>query len=129
VLTVLFSVWLSLTGLLVVARGDPEIYLRATLARSSRPDAFEHVSGVSIYLWVVHSSLVLLAIAATWRRRSDVFVVLLIGPAIALAISLLIGDWADPNWFVVISVCTIGWGVGVVVGAAYWCLKPRRGSA
>jgi hypothetical protein len=129
VLAALVSFWLGLSGLLLVARGDPETFLRTTLGHFSRPDAFEHISGVSICLWVVHSSLVTLAIAAAWRRRPDVLVVILIGPVIALMISLLGEQWSDPNWFVVISVCTIGWGVGTVVGGAYWCLKQKRGSA
>jgi hypothetical protein len=123
-LGVLVSLWLGLSGLLVVARGNPETFLATTFGRFSRADAFEHLNGVSIVLWSVHSSLVLIAIAATWCRRTDVLAVLTIGPLIALAIALLGQRWADPNWFVVVAVCAIGWLVGTVVSGVYWVLKP-----
>ena len=73
----------------------------------------------------MHSSLVLTAIAAARYRRLDVLVVLLIGPVIALVIGLLGQTWADPNWFVVVAVCTIGWLVGLVVGGVYWSVTQR----
>ena len=106
--------WFGLSGLFVVARGDPEAFLRTTFARSSRADTFEHLNGLSVPFWLVHSSLVLIAMAAARYRRSDVLTVLLIGPVIALAIGLLGQAWSDPDWFVVVAVCTIGWLVGYV---------------
>jgi len=121
--------WFGLSGLLVVARGDPEAFLRTTFARSSRADTFEHLNGVSVPFWLVHSSLVLIAIAAARYRRSDVLTVSLIGPVIALAISLLGQAWSDPDWYVVAAVCTIGWVVGTVAGGLYWGLKRRGTSA
>jgi hypothetical protein len=116
----LVVLWLGLSGLLVVARGDPEAWLRATFGRYGRADAFEHLNGVSFLFWLVHSSLVLTAIVAARYRRSDVLAVLLIGPVIGLAIGLLGQTWSDPNWFIVVAVCTIGWLVGTVVGGVYW---------
>jgi hypothetical protein len=121
---VLVSVWLGLSGLLVVARGNPEAFLATTFGRFSRDDAFEHLNRVLIGLWSVHSFLVLIAITATWHRRTDVLAVLIIGPVLALAIALLSQRWADPNWFQVVAVCAIGWLVGTVVGGLYWVLKP-----
>ena len=116
--------WFGLSGLLVVARGDPEAFLRTAFGRYGRADAFEHLNGVLVLFWLVHSSLVLTAIAAARYRRSDVLAVLLIGPVIALAIGLLGQTWSDPNGFVVVAVCTIGWLVGTVVGGVYWLVKP-----
>jgi hypothetical protein len=123
-LTALVSLWLGLSGLLVVTRGKPEAFLAATFGPFGRADAFEHLNGVSILVWSVHSFLVLIAIAATRYRRADVVAVLMIGPVIASAIALLGQRWADPNWFEVFAVCAIGWLVGTVVGGVYWVLKP-----
>jgi hypothetical protein len=47
ILAVFVSLWLGLTGLLVVSWGKPEALLRTTLGRFSRADAFEHLNGVS----------------------------------------------------------------------------------
>jgi len=124
----LVSSWFGISGLLVVARGDPETFLQTTFVRFSRPDTFEHLNGISVPFWLVHSSLVLTAIEAARYRRSDVLTVLLIGPVIALAIGLLGQAWSDLDLFVVVAICTIGWLVGTVVGGLYWALKPRRTS-
>ena len=123
-LAVLVSLWLGLSGLLVVTRGKPEAFLATTLGRFGRAGAFEHLNGVSILVWSVHSFLVVIAIAATRYRRTDVVAVLVIGPVIALVIALLGQRWSDPNWFEVVAVCAIGWLVGTVVGCVYWVLKP-----
>ena len=123
-LAVLVALWFGLSGLLFVTRGKPEAFLATTFGRFGRADAFEHLNGISILLWPVHSFLVLTAIAATRCRRTDVVAVLMIGPVIAVAIALLGQRWADPNWFEVVEVCAIGWLVGTVVGALYWVLKP-----
>jgi hypothetical protein len=79
VLVALVFLWLSLSGLLVVAWGDPEAFPWTTFGRYSRADAFEHLNGVSFLFWLVHSPLVLIAIAAARFRRSDVLTALLIG--------------------------------------------------
>lgn len=128
-LAALVFLWLCLTGLFVVARGDPEAFLWATFGRFSRADAFKHLNGVSFLFWLVHSSLVLVAIAAARFRRSDVLMTLLIGPAIALIICLLDQNWSDPNWFVAVAVCTIGWLVSTIVGGVYWGLRPTGSPA
>ena len=124
-LAVLVLLWLGLTGLLVVSRGRPEAFLVTTMGRFSRADAFEHLNGISTLVWSLHSLLVLTVTAATWQRRADVLTVVMIGPVIALAIALLGQRWEDPNWFVIVAVCAIGWLVGMVVGWAYWILKSR----
>jgi hypothetical protein len=121
--------WFGLSGLLIVAWGDPEAFLRTRLARSSHADTFEHLNGVSVPFWLVHSCLNLMAMAAARYRRSDVMTVMMVGPIIALAIGVLGQTWSDPDWFVVVAVCTIGWLVGAVVGALYWGLTPRGTSA
>jgi hypothetical protein len=124
-LAVLVSLWLGLSALLVGTWGKPETFLVKTLGRFSRDDAFEHLNGVSVVFWSVHSLLVLIAIAATKYRRTDVLTVLMIGPVIAAAIVLLGQSWADPNWFEVVAICSSGWLAGSVVGSAYWIVKPR----
>jgi hypothetical protein len=124
-LGVLVSLWIFLSGLLVVTRGKPEAFLVTTFGRFCRPDAFEHLNGVSTIFWLIHSSLVLAAIAAARRRRKDVLVVLMIGPVITSAIGMFGQRWDDPNWFEIVAVCEIGWLVSVVAGSLYWIFKPH----
>jgi hypothetical protein len=124
VLGVLFSLWFGLFGLLIIAHGDLEAFLHGTF-RHSRRDAFYDLNRVSVLFWVVHSSLTITAVAAARSRRSDVFTILLIGPAIGLAISLLCQRWRDPNWAVFVGVCLIGWLVGTIVGGVYWFMKSN----
>jgi hypothetical protein len=126
-LAVLVFVWLSLSGLLLVSWGNPEVFLRRALGRYSRADTFEFLNGISVLFWLVHSALLLVGIAAARARRSDVVTVLLIGPAIAVIICLLNEDWSDPNWYVIVAVCTIGWLVSTIVGGVYWRLRPTKG--
>jgi len=124
-LGLLVSLWIGLSGLLIVTRGKPEAFLVTKFGRFCRADAFEHLNDVSISFWLIHSSQVLAAIAATRRRRTDVLVVLMVGPVIASAIALFGQRWDDPDWIVVVGVCGIGWLVSVVVGCLYWIFRPQ----
>jgi len=126
-MAVLVFLWISLSGLLLVSWGNPEVFLRRTLGRYSQPDTFKHLNGISVLFWLVHSALLLVGIAAARARRSDVLTVLLIGPAIAVIICLLNEDWSDLNWYVIFAVCTIGWLVSTIVGGVYWSLRPTKG--
>jgi hypothetical protein len=128
VLATLISLWLALTVLLLVSRGNPEAFLLRNLGRYSRADAFKHLnSGLPFFLFV-HSCQVLTAIAAARFRRTDVLTVLLIGPVIALVFNLFYQEWSDPNWYVVVAVGTIGWLVSTIVGGVYWSLRPTASS-
>jgi hypothetical protein len=124
ILPVVLSLWLGLSALLAVTRGKPEDFLVKTFGGFSRDDAFEHLNGVSILFWLFHSLLVLIALAATWYRRTDVLTVLMIGPIIAVAIVLVVTSWADPNWFEIVAVISIGWLASVVVALGYWIVEP-----
>src|ERR1700678_3199570 len=84
VLGVLFSIWFGLFGVLIIAHGDLEPFLHETFRHNSRRDAFYDLNRVSVLFWVIHSALTIAAVAAARSRRSDVFAVLLIGPAIGL---------------------------------------------
>ncbi|QEH35322.1 hypothetical protein OJF2_38730 [Aquisphaera giovannonii] len=117
--------WLGPALLLAGTRGDLEGFLHAAFAGRSRPDTFEHVNRLAVPFGILHSCLILLAIAAAWRRRPDVLAVLPIGPAIGLTIGVAITSWSDPNVYDLLAVAAIGWLVGTVVGAAYWAWKPR----
>jgi hypothetical protein len=127
ILAVLVLLWLGLSGLLVVSHGQPEAFLDNNLGHFSRHDAFQNLNGISGLAWSIHSLLTAIAIAATWFRRPDVLGVLMIGPAIAISLVLVEEDWADPNWFVVVAICSIGGLVGAVVAAGYWVARPGKG--
>ncbi len=100
-----------------------------TFAGSSQPDAFRDLDKTAICFWVVHSCLVLTALAAIRLGHPDVFVVLLIGPAIGVVIGLAGERWSDPNWAVFVGVCLMGWLASTLVGLAYWGVRPGRKSA
>ena len=118
----IFSLWLGHTGLLIVAYGNLETYLHEAI-RPSRQDAFFALNRVSALFWVVHSSLALTAVVAARSRRSDVLAVLLIGPAIGLAISVPSQQWEDPNWAVFVGICLIGWLASTTVCSVYLFMK------
>ncbi len=124
VLGVLFFLWFGLFGLLIFAHGDLEAFLHKTF-RHSRRDAFYDLNRLSVLFWVVHSFLTITAVSAVRSRRSDLLAVLLIGPAIGLAISLLCQQWGDPNWAVFVGVCLIGWLVGTIVVGVYWFMISK----
>jgi hypothetical protein len=125
-LALLVAIWLALTSLLIVSWGRPEAFLVRTFGRFSMHDAFDHLNDVSTLVWSIHSILVLVEVAARWQRRTDVFAVLMIGPVIAATIVLIDQRWTDPNWCDAVAVLSIGSLVGLVVGLAYWVLRPRK---
>ena len=47
----------------------------------------------------------------------------------AVIICLLNEDWSDPNWFVIVGVCTIGWLVSTIVGGVYWRVRTTKEDA
>ena len=124
-LAVLVAAWLLLSVVLIVTRGDPEALLTAWFGRLSRTDAFNGVNDVTLLVWCAHTCLTPTAIAASRWHRTDVIVILQVGPLIALAIALLGEQWDDPNWHVILSVCAIGWFVSTVVAGCFWILKGR----
>jgi hypothetical protein len=121
----LVSLWLGLTVLLLASRGQPEAFLIKKFGRFSRDDAFEHLNGIAVIAWPVFSILVLIAMATTRYRRPVALAVLMIGPVIAASIVLIDQRWADPNWFEIVAVCSIGSLVGSIVVIVYWLLRRQ----
>jgi len=128
-LEAMLLLWIGISWLLVVSRGDPETFLRTTFAGYSRPDAFNALNRTMAYFWVAHSCLSLTALSGTWFRRSDVLVVLLIGPAMALGLGVLSQRWSDPNWVVFLGVCLMGWLASTLASLVYWGVRSRGISA
>jgi hypothetical protein len=120
--------WIGISWLLIVSQGRPETFLRTSFATYSRPEAFYDLNRTMAYFWVVHSCLTLIALSATWFRRTDVLVVLLIGPAMALGLNVLSQRWSDPHWAVFVGVCLMGWLASTLVSLVYWVysLTSRR---
>jgi hypothetical protein len=125
----LLLLWIGISWLLVVSRGNPETFLRTSFATYSRPDAFHDLNRAAVYFWVVHSCLTQTALSATRFRRPDVLLVLLIGPAIALPIALLSQRWSDPQWAVFVGVCLMGWLASTLVSIVYWSVRSKGVSA
>jgi hypothetical protein len=121
--------WIGISGLIFVSRGRPETFLRTSFATYSRPDAFYALNRTMRYFWVAHSCLTLTALSATWFRRSNVLVILLIGPAMALGLGVLSQRWSDPNWVVFVGVCLMGWLASTLVSLVYWGVRSTGMSA
>lgn len=128
ILGVLITLWVGTSAIIIVSKGDVEVFIYEYFRHKYKRDALYDLSRVVIFFWVIHSCLTATAVAAVRSRRSDVLVVLLIGPAIGLAISLFCQQWADPNWTVFVGVCLIGWLVGTVVGCLYWLINASAAS-
>lgn len=124
----LVLLWIGLSWLLVVSRGDPETFLRRAFAGHSMPDAFHHLNEPAYLFWAAHSCLVVTALSASWLRRPDVLIVLMIGPAIGMVLGSLSQRWNDPDWVVFVGVCLTGWVAGTPVGLVYWGSRPGRKS-
>jgi hypothetical protein len=122
----LLLVWLAASVLILIGQGDVESILGSAFGRHTRPDAFERLNRIAVPFWVSHSVLASLSILAAWHRRVDILLVLLIGPAIALLICVSTQQWSDPNWYVMLAVCSIGWLVGGLVTGCYWFANRRR---
>src|SRR4051794_22777870 len=125
----LLLLWIGLSWLLVVSRGDPETFLRTAFAGYSMPDAFHDLNRAAFLFWVVHSCLILTALSATRLRRPDVLIALMVGPAIGMVLGLLSQRWSDPDWVVFLGVCLMGWLASTLVGLVYWGVRSRRKSA
>jgi hypothetical protein len=124
----LLVVWLAVSVLILIGRGDVESLLGSAFGRNVRPDAFEFLNQIAVSFWASHSLLASLAFLASWQRRVDVLLVLMIGPVIALLVCLASQEWSDPNWHNVLAVYSIGCVVGTLVTVFYWWVKPRRRS-
>ena len=122
-IAVLLALWAGLSVLLIVSLGDAEALLTRSFAGASRADAFEFLNGVLKLFWFIHTGLALVAFFAVWCRRPDVLVSLLIGPAICLVINAVSQNWSDPNWFLFVGVCTMGWLASLLVGLLYWGVR------
>jgi hypothetical protein len=121
--------WIGISWLLVVSRGNPETFIQTSFATNSRPDAFHDLNRTAVFFWVIHSCLTLTALSATRSRRPDVLLVLLIGPAMALPIALLSQRWSDPQWAVFVGVCLMGWLASTLVALGYWGVRSKGISA
>jgi hypothetical protein len=122
-LAVMLVLWVGLSMLLIWSRGDPEALLKAFFAGASRPDAFTFLNRGLKLFWSIHTGLVLVAVFAVWFRRPDVLVSLLIGPAICLFLGAVSQQWSDPNWFLFVGGCTMGWLASLIVGLLYWGIR------
>ncbi|MDG3004926.1 hypothetical protein [Paludisphaera mucosa] len=119
------ALWLAASGLIVLGRGDVESLLRFIFGHPLHPDALNYVNEVTFAVWVAWSLFVALAIAAAWRRRGDVVLILLSGAVLAILLCFAGERWSDPNWHNIACVCAIGWFVSTLVGGCYWLLARR----
>jgi hypothetical protein len=122
----LLLVWLAASVLILIGQGDVESLLRSAFGHHVRPDAFRFLNQIAVPFWASYSIFASLAVVAAWRRRFDILLVLMIGPAIALLICVATQQWSDPNWYVMLAVCSIGWLVGTLVTGCYWLATRRR---
>ncbi len=75
---------------------------------------------------IVQLALIAAVFAMCRRKRTDVAIVIAIGPLISTALAGLHEDWRDPNWYIIVAVCSISWFVSIAVGCCYWHLKRKH---
>lgn len=131
VLTLLAAMWIALSALLVLSRGDVEAYLISIFKDSARPDAFVRLNRTFRLMWIAHSCLLLFGLVAMMVHKRDLFTVLIIGPSLAFPIALFWQRWSDPDWNTFTGICVVGWLASIVAGGVYWLYdrgrKPRDG--
>jgi hypothetical protein len=128
-LAVLAALWVALSALVVLGRGDVEAYLLSIFKDSARPDAFVRLNPTFRLMWIAHSCLSLFGLVAVMVHKRDLFTVLIIGPFLAFAIALFSQQWSDPDWNTFAGVCVVGWLASIVAGGVYWlcgCGKEPR---
>ena len=127
-LATIAALWVALSILLILGRGDVEAYLLNAFKDSVRADAFVRLNPTFVLMWIGHTCLLVFGIVAMIVRESDLFTVLIIGPILALLVAVASQQWADPDWNVFAGVCFIGWMVGIVSGGVYClyklCVRP-----
>jgi len=116
---VLAALWVALSILWLLGRGDVETYLLATFKNSVRADAFRGLNSAFQSMWISHTCLLVFCFVAMVAGMSDLFIVLILGPTLALLVAFATQQWDDPHWFIFAGVCSIGCTVGIVVGGAY----------
>ena len=88
VLALVALLWIALSFLLVLARGDVEAYLLNIFKDSARSDAFVRLNPTFRLMWITHSCLLLFGLVAAMVHKRDLFTVLIIGPFLAFAVAL-----------------------------------------
>jgi hypothetical protein len=125
---VLFFASSWLLSIFIGVQGEKRIteFVGSWFGIRSRPDAFDGVrNGAGILFLMIHTLWCALGIAASLKNRTDVATILVIGPA-WMAAGLMIQDWNDPAWFIVLSVSAIAWFVSIVVAAVSWRFHPNE---
>ena len=126
VVWLLVVIWIALSGLLVLGRGDVEGLLKLAFGRYSKPDAYQSLNRIVGLFWASNGTIVSLASLAAWRKRGDIFAVLMIAPALGCLLCLASEKPSDPNWYDILGICSICWIVGSLVTGGYWFVLRRR---
>lgn len=122
------AAWIALTTPLVLGLGDVDAFFLRTFkaySRSSHP--YLNLNPTFQQLWLAWSGLLAFSIGAIAGRKTDLFSVLCVGPALACGIAVMAVSWSDPDWIVVCGVCLIGCLVGLVSGAGYFAYTTLMG--
>lgn len=115
--------WFVATGLLVSGQGGFGAIESRGTGRLARAGALGLLTGSSILFWIEHISLALLSLFAAFRRRADILLLLILGPAIAFACITLANRWlgaSGPEGLT--NAYSIVWLGSLAVTAEWWCL-------
>lgn len=97
------SLWVTVSILLVLGRGDVETYRLGTFKDRVRPDAFIRLNPTFTLMWVSHTGFLVFGVVAMIVRESDLFTVLIIGKILALLVAVTSQQWVDPDWGICLS--------------------------
>jgi hypothetical protein len=119
----LAALWAAAIGLLF-ALPRPPLDLEAYLLHEFPPahlDAYAHVNGFIMPPFsAILVSWLIVSLALLAARRWKLLLTNFLGPLVAAAIIVPSIDFADPEWFTMGAVITIGCLVGLVVTGAWW---------
>jgi len=116
--------WIVVAAGVFLGQGDVESLL-LRIAPPSHPDAFDGINSIVYVFFGLHTVLSFVGWMAVTNRRKDVLLVLLVGPALTIALNGATQDWSDPAWFTIVAVSGIGWLVGIVVATTNWLVRSQ----
>ncbi len=123
IVAVLSLTWFVATGLLVSGQEGLGAIESGDTGRLARAGVLGILTGSSILFWIEHFSLALLSLFAAFRRRADILLLLVFGPALAFACITLGNRWLDasgPEGLT--NAYSIVWLGSLAVTAEWWWL-------
>jgi hypothetical protein len=103
------------TSMMLILRPNIERYLTEIAPGNHMPDAFRELNEVMPFFLLFGTTTAILAGRLVRRRQPSLFIPLLFGPLLCIAWWSATENFADPNWFHLFALSTIGMVVSTLV--------------